>query len=213
MTKKKLIAIVTAAVLVVCCAVAGTLAWLTDKTPSVTNTFTTSDINITLTETAGTTSSTTSTGGHEFKMVPGYTITKDPIVTVKAGSEACWLFVKVTESTSLSQYIDYTVASDWTKGDGTNIPSNVYYRQVASPTTDQSFNVIGYMDGESFVPNTVLVKESVTKAMMDALEDSNAVQPTLTFKAYAVQLYKSNVGSTDAEKIFTPAEAWAKVNP
>ena len=49
-------------------AVGGTLAWLTDSTQEVKNTFTTSDIDITLAETTGT----------SYKMVPGFTITKDP---------------------------------------------------------------------------------------------------------------------------------------
>ena len=37
---------------------------------------------------------------------------------------------------------------------------------------------------------------------MEALDVEGAVKPTLTFTAYAVQLYKSNSAK------FTPAEAW-----
>ena len=48
-------------------AVGGTLAWLTDSTQEVKNTFTTSDIEITLTESENL----------DLKMVPGFTITKD----------------------------------------------------------------------------------------------------------------------------------------
>ena len=82
---KKIIATVGACALCVGLGVAGTLAWLTDKTESVTNTFTTSNINITLTETTGS----------NYQMIPGFTITKDPKVTVSAGSEDCYLFVKL----------------------------------------------------------------------------------------------------------------------
>lgn len=77
--KKKSLALLVAVVLVIGCVIGGTLAWLTDSTEQVKNTFTTSDIDITLTETTGT----------EYKMVPGYTIAKDPKATVLAGSEEC----------------------------------------------------------------------------------------------------------------------------
>nr|MDY5756504.1 hypothetical protein [Eubacteriales bacterium] len=88
--KKKGLALVLALTLLVVGVVAGTLAWLTAKSDVVTNTFTTSDINITLEETEGGTNK-------EFKMIPGWTIEKDPKVTVVAGSEDCYLFVKVEE--------------------------------------------------------------------------------------------------------------------
>lgn len=91
--KKKVLSIV-AVVLVLCCAIGGTLAWLTDKTDPVVNTFTVGDINIELKETTT-----------NYKMVPGNTITKDPKVTVKANSEACWLFVKVEKSSNFDSFI------------------------------------------------------------------------------------------------------------
>ena len=64
--KKKAWLSALAVVLVLCCAVGGTLAWLTQKTDAVVNTFTVGDINITLTETE-----------REYKMVPGNTIDKE----------------------------------------------------------------------------------------------------------------------------------------
>ena len=48
--------------------------------------------------------------------------------------------------------------------------------------------------------NKVTVLDSVTKEMMN---DTGFTAPTLTFTAYATQLYKNN---TDK---FTPANAWA----
>lgn len=151
-------------------AVGGTIAWLTDKTETVTNTFTHSEIDITLTETTGTT----------YDMLPGTTIAKDPKVTVKAGSEAAWLFVKIDETTDLDNYITYTVDSDWTQlkdADNNNV-EGVYYREVATVTADTPYNVIAN--------NQVTVKTDVTNAMMKAVkEDTDKVQ--LTFTAYAVQ--------------------------
>ena len=166
--KKRTLALILALVLVFGAAVGGTIAYLTDTTGPIANTFTVGNIDISLAETAT-----------NFKMVPGCDIAKDPKVTVTANSEACWLFVKIDESSNLDDFISYTVATGWTQGDGTNIPSNVWYRSVAAPTTAQTFSVLA---GDKVTVNT-----SVTKTMMDGLEVTGATQPTLTFTACAVQ--------------------------
>lgn len=189
--------IAMAVVLLLGCVTGGTLAWLTSTTDSVTNTFTTSDINITLAETKS-----------DFKMIPGYTIEKDPKVTVKAGSEDCLVFVKIEEDNNLKYYIDYAVAAGWTELDKDNYPG-VYYREVSASAKDQAFDVIGYnktVDDETvFVANKVLVKGTVTKSDMEKIINGTVKNPTLTFKAYAIQLYKNN---TDK---FPPAEAYEQV--
>ena len=177
----KTLVLALAVMLIVGATIGGTVAWLTAQTPSVTNTFTVGDINIELTESENL----------NLKMVPGNTITKDPKVTVKAGSEACWLFVKVEESANLKDFITYTVDSGWTPLTGV---AGVYYREVAATAAD-SFDVL--------TGNQVSVKTDVTKQMMNALKAEGATQPTLTFTAYAVQ--KDNINSA--------TEAWAKVAP
>lgn len=174
--KKKTLALVLALTLLVAGVVGGTLAWLTDQTTEVKNTFTVGDINISLTETTT-----------DYKMVPGNTIAKDPTVTVKANSEACWLFVKVTESENFGSFITYAIADGWTE-----LESGVYYREVPASAADQTFSVLA--------DNAVTVKSDVTRTM---LETAKTDAPTLTFKAYAVQ--KDNVASA--------SDAWAKVNP
>lgn len=174
--KKKTLALVLALTLLVAGVVGGTLAWLTDRTAEVKNTFTVGDINIGLTETTT-----------DYKMVPGNTIAKDPTVTVKANSEACWLFVQVTESENLKNFITYAIAEGWTE-----LQDGVYYREVPASAADQPFSVL---KGDA-----VTVNNDVTKEMLTAKDFAN---PTLTFKAYAVQ--KDNVASA--------SDAWAKVNP
>lgn len=181
--KKKSLALILAIAIVVVGVVAGTLAWLTDTTTEVKNTFTTSDIAIDLTETEA-----------EYKMIPGWDITKDPTVTVKAGSEACYLFVKLEKSANFDQYMTYEVADGWTALDGVD---GVYYRTVDATATDVSYTVLK--------DNKVTVKTDVTKEQMNAL--TSATYPTLTVTAYASQLKSSN--NTD----FTPAEAWTNVQP
>ena len=183
--KKKGLALVLALTLLVVCVVAGTLAWLTAKSDTVVNTFTTSDVSITLTEEAGGTSK-------EFKMVPGCTITKDPKVTVKAGSEKCYLFVKIAESDNFSSFMTYTVAAGWTPLNDTNndgvADDGVYYRVVEASNADQEFAVLK--------DNQVTVKDTVTKADMNGLTEST--YPKLTFTAYASQFSKSNTESFTA---------------
>ena len=181
--KKKSLALLLAIALVVVGVVAGTVAWLTDKTPSVTNTFTTSDINIELKETK-----------NNFQMIPGWNIEKDPKVTVKAGSEACYLFVKLEKSADFDTFMTYEMAEGWTA-----LPGNdgVFYREVAAATADTTYEVLR--------DNQVTVKDEVTKAQMNALTADT--YPTLTVTAYASQLYKNNT-----EK-FTAAEAWDNITP
>lgn len=179
--KKKSLALLLAIAIVVVGVVAGTVAWLTDKTPSVTNTFTTSDINIELKETK-----------NNFQMIPGWNIEKDPKVTVKTGSEACYLFVKLEKSTNFDTFMTYEMADGWTA-----LPGNdgVFYREVAAATADTTFEVLK--------GNQVTVKDEVTKAQMNDLTADT--YPTLTVTAYASQLYKNNT-----EK-FTAAAAWANI--
>ena len=189
--KKRTLTILIAVVLVVACAVGGTLAWLKTQTTPVVNTFTAGDINITLAETTT-----------EYKMVPGNDISKDPQVTVKAGSEACWLFVKVDKSVATTNpdkkafddYLTYTIADGWLpRVDANNdgiADDGVYYRVVTATSTDTVFPVLR--------DNEVSVKDTVTKEMLNALTGTN--NPTLTFTAYAIQ--KDNI--TDV------AEAWEK---
>ena len=174
---KKKLTTVLAIVLVVALSVAGTYAYLTDKTAQVVNTFTVGNVNIDLTETTG----------DSYKMVPSTPIHKDPKVTVKADSEACWLFVKVVKSDNFDDFMTYDMATGWTK-----LEEGVFYRQVAASGTNQDFAVLAN--------DTVSVKSDVTKAMMDGLTD--ATRPTLTFTAYACQ----------TAGIDTAADAWAEVS-
>lgn len=192
MKKKTTIAIV-ALVLISCFVIGGTLAWLNDQTDSLVNTFTYGDINIALAETTGT----------EYKMIPGVDISKDPKVTVKSGSEACWLFVKVEKSANFDTYMTYEMDSKWTALDETNYPGVYYYNGTdlnSLLTADKAFNVLK--------DNKVKVKGTVTKEMLTSFDTDNngtlsdtekAALPTLTITAYAVQ----------KEGFSTAAAAWA----
>ena len=180
-----------ALVLVIGCAVGGTVAWLVSSTDPVVNTFTYGDINISLSE--------TKPDNKQAKIIPGVDIEKDPKVTVKGGSEACWLFVKVEEANWPNfketvegkevRKVNYTIANGWTALTG---ETGVYYREVGAVTADTSFDVLA--------GNVVTVSEELTKAEVNSITAEK--QPKLTFTAYAVQ----KDGIADA------ATAWAKTS-
>ena len=188
----KLVVAMLAVTLLIGCAIGGTVAWLTDKTTAVTNTFTYGNINITLDETTGS----------SYKIIPGVDITKDPKVTVKANSEACWLFVKVEEENwptfketdGTTKKVSYAIATGWTALPGQN---GVYYREVGAVTADTDFYVLA---GNQKYPNGVVkVSENLTKTEVNSI----TTQPKLAFTAYAVQ--KDGIDTVEA--------AWEKVKP
>lgn len=172
-----------AVVMVIGCAVGGTVAWLISKPAAITNTFTVGNIDATLTEKANT-----------FHIVPGVDIAKDPVATVKANSEDCYLFVKVTEANwpaftekdGTTRKVDYQIADGWHD----DLGNGVYYREVSQSKTDQAFNILK--------ENKVTVSSNLTKTEVDEVK----TQPTLTFTVYAVQ----KAGVTDA------AAAWKLAN-
>lgn len=220
--KKKILLTVTSVVLVLCFAIGGTLAWLQDQSAEVKNTFTYGDINIDLAETTG----------DSYKMVPGATITKDPVVSVEANSEACWLFVEVVEDGSVTitengtdvtyafdEFLTYALADGWTLLEQTptieTLSENetyVYYRSVDAATAKAG------KDYPVLKNNEVTVNTTVTKAMMNAIDGKNSAgqnvqaeldaRPTLAFTAYAVQ--SANLVDADNDGT-TVDEAWAIV--
>jgi len=152
--------------------VAGTLAWITMKTSTVTNTFTAGDIAITLDE----------SDNLDLKMVPGKELKKDPIVTVTAGNEACWVFVEVTKTNNVDKYITYSIdTSNWSL-----VPDedNVYYKQLAATENDADDTVLHILAADK-----VTVNKNLTKTDMSTINDD---KPSLAFTAYAIQYEVAN---------------------
>ena len=183
----KIAALIAAIVLVIGCTAGGTVAWLVSKPKPIVNVFTVGNINAELTETKT-----------AFKIVPGVDIDKDPVATVEANSENCYLFVQLTEENwptfteateagSSTRKVKYEIADGWTK-----LKDGVYYRVVAKQDTDQSFHVLK--------DDLVTVSSTLTKENADAIQKAGA--PELTVAVYAVQ--KEGMGSA--------AEAWAAAN-
>lgn len=203
--KKKALVPVLSVALVLCFAAGATIAWLKDQTKEVKNTFTVGDIDIAMSETVNgelknTDDTNSAITNDNYKIVPGATLSKDPAVIVKSGSEACWLFIKVDESDNLRNFITYTMSDVWTALDG---ETGVYYYNGTdldeSLTTDKTYYVLK--------DSKVYVKSSVTKEELNAIDTaSDAAYPTLAFTAYAVQ--KEHL-EKDGVSVMTAAEAWA----
>ena len=190
----KPVALILALVLLVGGVIGGTVAWLIATPDPVVNTFTYGDINIELDETDTQLDGDNNPNTNEYEMMPGQSITKDPEITVKSGSEEMWLFVKLEKSSNFDTFMEYTVAEGWTALSGVD---GVYYQHITAAdvaTADKKIAVIK--------DDTVTVKESVTKEQLNALDSGSSENyPTLTVTAYAVQ-YAGNATADDA---------WAKV--
>ena len=103
--KTKMIIILLCFVLMTACSVMLTLAFLTDR-ESVKNTFTVGDVQIKVDESVVNPDGDPELDedgnpvreeqGNEYHLIPGKTYQKDPMVTVKAGSEPCYVRMLVT---------------------------------------------------------------------------------------------------------------------
>lgn len=198
--KKRIAVVLVALVLSISCIIGTTLAWLTATTNEVKNTFTYGDINIDLwenkynqeTNSLGEDIVKDTTTNSNYKMIPGTTMPKNPTVTVKAGSEACWLFVEVKEGGSITlvtgkdsegkdittkytfdEFLTYAIATGWTllKQTPTSETANenetyVYYRTVDARLGSLNSNIdFAILDGHKVSVNT-----SVTKQMMNEID-------------------------------------------
>ena len=192
----KLVVAMLAVTLLIGCAIGGTVAWLTATTDSVVNTFTYGDINIELTE--------TKPENKQAKIIPGVNIEKDPKVTVNPNSEACYLFVKITEENwptftetdGTTKKVSYGIPTDWKPLAG---ETGVYYREVDAATANAGVSYYILKGDETYPHGVVTVSENLTKEDIKNI----ATDPTLTFTAYAVQ----------KEGINTAADAWAVAAP
>lgn len=186
---RKVLLLVLCLVLVVSATVMGTLAYLTDKTNEVKNTFTVGKVDIDLYETKD--------GQHvvanKYQLIPGATYAKDPTVEVTDDSEDCYLFVKFEENNNASTYIKYT--SNLTAENGWNqVPgeTNVWYREVKKADTTRSWKLLA--DNE-----ITINANTVTNNSMNTAKDAE-----LVYTAYACQ----SAGLTLADA-WTQAQAQA----
>lgn len=193
----KAFALMLALILVVGAAVGTTLAWLTAESGTVTNTFTVGKITIDLKEhklVDGTLNTAeTVTENKTYKVVPGATQPKDPFVTVNKGSEACYLYVTITNNMVINSKTVATVnvRSDWTvvetQGNTTLYRYSTTIDASNADVTKQVFTTVTYSGSD-------ITKDNI----------GDLANKTIVLKAYAHQF--ANTTQTVAD---TAAKAWA----
>ena len=148
----KILAFVLCAVMLVVGSVFGTYAYLTSTTDEIQNTFTFGKVAITLTEAKVTEYGEEVVGAdrvkaNTYKLIPGHTYTKDPTVYVEAGSEECYLYVKVVNNIAAIEDPTNTIAAQIGGNGWTALPdvANVYYKVVdaRNATDDIEIPVFG----------------------------------------------------------------------
>lgn len=174
-TRTRILLTAVAALLLVTMAVGGTLAWLVAETNTVENTFTTSTLDVDIKE-DGAVKDDDGKLTQRFKMVPGEVISKKPTASIVAGSEAAYLFVKITETNNAyntnDKYVKWEIAEGWKLVEGT---TDVYWREVAAGDNKEY---------EILKGNQVTINTEITVDEMAAIVDT---LPQLTFQAYACQ--------------------------
>ena len=145
--KKKILMTCLCVALAVLTIAGTTLAYLT-STDTVTNTFTVGNVAITLDEAKVNADGTAVTPAervkaNSYKLMPGHTYTKDPTVRVAAGSEKCYVFVKVENGIAALEATDNTIANQITANGWTALTGveGVYYKVVDAATTDTDLTV------------------------------------------------------------------------
>ena len=192
--KKRTAALLLTFVLIFGAAVGGTVAWLTAKTGDVVNTFTVGDINIDLREHKLMTDEETGkyyldenseVQTNSYNFVPGDTLPKDPFVRVQAGSEACYLFIRVKEANNTVdevKIVNYTVdESVWNAVPGQK--GYWYCIITADEAKDGITKSILTNQNPKVDTDNVMVSDRVTKEMADKM----TAAPTITFTAAAIQ--------------------------
>lgn len=201
MNMKKAIAATVCAGMVVVGSVAGTMAYFTDTTDAVTNTFTVGNVNIDLgessvatnTEKAGTPvyadpdAEEKVVTGYNYHIMPGSTYSKNVDVTVDKDSEECYVFVEVVngftsyeeseaaKGTTIAKQME---ANNWKQlkdADGKDV-ANVYYKEEAVNPGEEDVTLDVFQN--------FTVEDSKTAAQLAGAAQAAS---NITVKAYAIQ--------------------------
>lgn len=208
--KKKLLIMSVAMVLVCAFAVGMTIAYLT-STDEVVNTFTVGNVQIKLDEAAANSDGTLVPNAdrvkaNRYKLIPGHTYNKDPMVTVLSGSESSYIKMTVTFTKSAELDAIFTPngadltsifngydpdSTNWIyKGNTEDASANTrtyefWYKEVV-PATAEDVALDALFDSIT-VPRTITNEQLATIAGM-----------TITVNAYAIQ----------ADGFSSPEAAW-----
>ena len=210
--RSKALLLALCAVLLVAATIFGTMAYLT-STDTVTNTFTVGKVAIKLDEAKANpdgslVANADRVKANEYKLLPGHTYNKDPMVTVLGGSESS--YVKMTVTFSKANALDAIFAPDganllkifkgydatnWlAKGNTKDETANTrtyefwYKEAVAAPNGDVALDALF---------DSITVPGEITGAQLATIVDM-----TITVNAYAIQ----------ADGFADAGAAWAAFN-
>lgn len=196
-TKTKAFGLMMVAVLLVIATIFATMAYLTAD-DQVVNTFTVGDVKIKLDEAKANTDGTLVEGAdrvqaNSYKLLPGHTYEKDPMVTVIEDSEES--YIRMTLTLSNSKELDAIFAPD-----GANMPeifngydsANWTYKgnveDAATNTRTYEFwykNTVSAAGGDVALDalfDSITVPGEITNAQLATINDM-----TITVNAYAIQ--------------------------
>ncbi len=196
-TKTKALLMSLCAVLLVAASVLGTMAYLTDS-KDVKNTFTVGNVAITMDETDVdySTPNKERDQANSYKLLPGHTHTKDPIIHVDANSEDCYLFVKVdNQITAIEADGNTTVAAQmaakgWKAVEGKD-GIYVYVGTTAAPVAVKANDNVTVFE-------QLVIAGTVNGDTLKAYKNK-----TITVTAYAVQ--KDGFEGKTADQIWSTA--------
>lgn len=196
-TRSKALLLTLCAVLLVAASVLGTMAYLT-STDEVTNTFTVGQVKIKLDEAKANpdgslVANADRVKANEYKLLPGHTYNKDPMVTVLSGSESSYVKMTVTFSKAneldaifapggadlTSIFNDYDAAKWIAKGNTKDATANTrtyefwYKETVGAPTADVALDALF---------DSITVPGTITNEQLATIEGM-----TITVNAYAIQ--------------------------
>lgn len=196
-TRSKALLLMLCAVLLVAATIFGTMAYLT-STDTVTNTFTVGKVNIKLDEAKANSDGTLVEGAervkaNSYKLLPGHTYNKDPMVTVLSGSESSYVKMTVTfskaneldaifapDGANLTSIFNGYDAANWiAKGNTKDETANTrtyefwYKEAVAAPTADVALDALF---------DSITVPGEITNEQLATIEGM-----TITVNAYAIQ--------------------------
>lgn len=199
----KVLCLVMCALLLVTGSVFLTLAFLSSTSETVTNTFTVGNVTITLDEAKVDLYGVEEEGAdrvtaNDYKLIPGQTYKKDPVITVKEGSEPAYVYLGLAIDPAVAAVIDGSIASQlatngwlrlqtggtdtvWTDSDDTTY--DIYYKA----------NAVDASDGDETV-KTFETFKVITDPSDAKLNAANA--KTIKVKAFAVQ--SANTDSVEA---------------
>ncbi|MDY3239839.1 MAG: SipW-dependent-type signal peptide-containing protein [Anaerovoracaceae bacterium] len=209
-SKKKALLMMVCAVMLVLVSVMGTMAYLTSQ-DTVTNTFTVGKVAITLDEAKANADGSlfdqgaTRVKANNYKLLPGHTYAKDPMVTVLEGSENSYIkmtvtFTKAAELDAIFAPAGADMTSIFNGYDGSNwIVKDVTKDTVKNTRTYEFWYKEAVAAPSENVPldalfDSIAVPGSITNEQLATIEGM-----TITVNAYAIQ----------ADGFATPEAAWA----